>query len=56
MEIDRRSNEDRRQVNVVLYDKVERRKRPDRRTSGFDVRNLVLSEEDFLDIFALYVA
>ena len=54
MDIDRRNSEDRRQVNL-LYNKVDRRKRPDRRTSGFDVRDIKLSEEDFSYIFALYI-
>ena len=54
MDIDRRTSEDRRKVNL-LYNKVERRKRPDRRTSGFDVRDMTLSEEDFSYIFALYL-
>ena len=55
MGIDRRSSEDRRKINL-LYNKVERRKRPDRRTSGFDVHDITLSEEDFSYIFALYLA
>ena len=56
MNIDRRSREDRRQVNFNLTgNRVERRKRPDRRSCGFDVRDLTLSEKDFSDIFALYI-
>lgn len=56
MEIDRRTGIDRRQVNFNSdSNQVERRKRPDRRADGFDVRDLVLSEADFSDMFAHYL-
>ena len=56
MKIDRRSGQDRRQVNFNLFaNKIERRKQPDRRTSGFHVSDVFLSEEDFSDLFALFL-
>ena len=56
MNIDRRAYQERRQSNFnILPYKFERRKRPDRRTSGFDVSILTLSEEDFFDLFSHYL-
>ena len=56
MNIDRRAGIERRQVNFNTEpNRVERRKRPDRRADGFDVRDLVLSEADFSDMFAHYL-
>ena len=56
MNIDRRTYRERRQANLNLVpNKLERRKRPDRRTGGFDVGVLMLSEEDFSFIFSHYL-
>ena len=55
--IDRRAEQDRRIVNLSLWEnKIERRKRPDRRMDGLDVDVLNIPEEDFLDIFAAYLS
>ena len=56
MFIERRSNQDRREVNLSLWDnKVERRKRPDRRMGGLDVDMLDISESEFVEMFAVYL-
>ena len=56
MFIERRSNQDRREVNLSLWDnKVERRKRPDRRMGGLDVDMLNISESEFVEMFAVYL-
>ena len=57
MNIERRTGEDRRQVNLTLSaNRFERRKIPDRRIEGLDVRDLTLSEEDFSDMFDRYIS
>ena len=54
--IDRRGEDDRRKVNLNLWSsKIERRKRPDRRMGGLDVDSLTLSEEEFKEVFELYL-
>lgn len=57
MDTERRTGLDRRQVNLALSaNRFERRKIPDRRIEGLDVRDLTLSEEDFSNIFAHYIS
>ena len=57
MNIERRAGEDRRQVNLAMSaNRFERRKIPDRRIEGLDVRDLTLSEEDFFDMFDRYIS
>ena len=57
MDTERRTGPDRRQVNLALSaNRFERRKIPDRRIEGLDVRDLTLSEEDFSNIFAHYIS
>lgn len=54
--IDRRSEADRRTVNVSLWGKqVERRKRPDRRMSGVNVDMQDIPNDEFLEMFADYL-
>ena len=54
--IDRRNESDRRQVNLSLWkNKIERRKRPDRRMGGVDVNLLNLSEDEFNEVFELFL-
>ena len=54
--IDRRNETDRRQVNLSLWNnKIERRKRPDRRMGGVDVSLLNLSEDEFNEVFELFL-
>ena len=54
--IDRRSEQDRRQINLNLWDnRVERRKRPDRRLAGLDVDMLDVTDAEFLEMFANYI-
>ena len=54
--IDRRTDIDRRQVNLSLWNnKIERRKRPDRRMGGVDVSVLNLSEDEFNEVFELFL-
>ncbi len=54
--IDRRSDTDRRKVNLSLWNnKIERRKRPDRRMDGLDVNLLNLSEDEFNEVFELFL-
>lgn len=54
--IDRRSEQDRRQINLSLWDnRVERRKRPDRRLAGLDVDMLDVTDAEFLEMFANYI-
>ena len=55
--IDRRAEQDRRVISLSLWkNKIERRKRPDRRMDGINVDVLNIPEEDFLDIFAVYLS
>jgi len=57
MLIDRRSEQDRRTVNLNIWDsKVERRKRPDRRLAGLDVDMLNVSDAEFMEMFANYIS
>lgn len=54
--IDRRNDTDRRQVNLSLWNnKIERRKRPDRRMGGVDVSVLDLNEDEFNEIFESFL-
>lgn len=54
--IDRRSEHDRRTVNLSVWDnKIERRKRPDRRLSGLDVDMLNVTDAEFMEMFANYI-
>ena len=56
MFIERRADNDRRTVNLSLWDnKIERRKRPDRRLAGLDVNMFDMSESEFLETFANFV-
>lgn len=55
--IDRRAEQDRRVISLSLWkNKIERRKRPDRRMDGVNVDVLNIPEEDFLDFFAVYLS
>ncbi len=55
--IDRRAEQDRRVISLSPWkNKIERRKRPDRRMDGINVDVLNIPEEDFLDIFAVYLS
>ena len=57
MDIDRRSYDERRQVDYAqLPSKLERRKRPDRRRGGFEVKDIIVSEAEFSDVFAKFLA
>ncbi len=54
--MDRRSKQDRREVNVRVFPGVsERRKNPDRRQAGLDVKELYVSEEAFSKIFDKFI-
>lgn len=56
MIIDRRSEQDRRTVNLNVWDsKIERRKRPDRRLAGLDVNMVSVSDEEFKEMFENYI-
>ena len=56
MFIERRADQDRRTINLSVWDnKVERRKRPDRRMGGLDVNILDISESEFKEMFATYI-
>lgn len=56
MEIDRRVYDERRQTDFkLLPNKLERRKRPDRRRDGFVVKDVVVSEAEFSDVFARFL-
>ncbi len=57
MLIDRRSEQDRRTVNCSLWNnKIERRKRPDRRMAGLDVDMLDITDAEFSEMFAAYIS
>jgi len=54
--IERRSEQDRRTVNLNLWEnRIERRKRPDRRLAGLDVDIFDVSDAEFMEMFAHYV-
>lgn len=56
MIIDRRSEQDRRAVNLNVWgSKIERRKRPDRRLAGLDVNMVNVSDEEFKEMFESYI-
>jgi len=55
--VDRRDIEDRRTTDKSLWVKtVERRKRPDRRLDGLDVEIIDVNEEDFIQMFSLFLS
>lgn len=56
MFIERRADDDRRTVNGSLWkNKIERRKRPDRRLAGLDVDMFDVSDDEFTEMFACYI-
>lgn len=56
MLVDRRSENDRRMADKSLWsNKIERRKRPDRRLNGLDVDEIDVSEEEFMEIFSQFL-
>ncbi len=56
MLVDRRSENDRRMADKSLSsNKIERRKRPDRRLNGLDVDEIDVSEEEFMEIFSQFL-
>lgn len=56
MLIDRRSEQDRRTVNKTVWEnKIERRRRPDRRLAGLDVDIFNVPDDEFEDMFENYL-
>jgi len=55
MFIERRADHDRRSSQQNNNHPVERRKRPDRRLCGLSVEIFDISDEEFREMFAVYI-